>query len=434
MTPSPLKEDFLHFLWRTKKIPPRLQTTDGREIEIVEFGNYNADAGPDFFNAKVRIGGTLWAGNVEMHVFTSDWSRHRHQHDNAYDNVILHVVYEADQKTGSGADIPVLELKGKIPRHYLDHYLTLMQATAPVPCHRLISGVPKSKIGFWKYSLTAERLQAKSVLVQQILDSTGFNWEETLYIMLARYFGARVNTEPFERLARKIPLNLVLKNKDKPLVLEALCFGQAGMLNASYQDEHYTLLRQEYEYLRKKYDLSPMDPVAWKFARMRPVNFPTIRIAQFSDLMHRMDFLFRSISEAHGPKDVRKLLACRAGAYWDDRYRFDTPSKEYEKSPGASFTDLLIINAVAPVLFHYGTVYNEEKFHNKAIGLLEDTKAEENSIIRHWKELGLEVNSAFDSQSLIQLRQNYCSSHACMNCRIGNEIMNANNDGQKILA
>lgn len=431
MTPSPIKEDFLHFLWRTKKISPGLVTTDGKEVEIVDFGHYNGDAGPDFFNARVKIGGTLWAGNVEMHVFSSDWTRHRHHHDKAYDNVILHVIYEDDQKHGAGKDIPVLELKGKIPRHYLDHYLSLMQTSAAVPCKNLISAVDKTKIALWKYSLAAERLQGKAGVVQHILDSTSQNWEETLYIMLARYFGARVNTEPFERLARKVPLSLVHKNKDKPVVLEALFFGQAGMLQAAYRDEHYTTLRNEYEYQRKKYSLTAMDPVAWKFARMRPVNFPTIRIAQFCDLMHRADFLFRSISEADGHREVRKLLACRAGSYWNDRYRFDTPSKMYEKSPGTAFTDLLIINAVCPVLFHYGTLHNDEKFHDKAIGLLEETKAEENNIIKEWKELGMDIKSAFDSQALIQLRQNYCSAHACMKCRIGHEIMNAGNDGQK---
>lgn len=424
MTNSPIREDFLHFLWRTRKLLPGLQTTDGSNVEILEYGNYNTDAGPDFFNAKIRIGDTMWAGNVEMHVFTSDWQKHRHQHDKAYENVILHVVYENDKPSSQPADIPVLELKGKIPKHFLNHYIGLMQSVEPVPCRNLIGGVNRDKIDMWKYSLIAERLQQKTQTVDQIYRGVAHNWEETLYIMLARYFGARVNTEPFERLARKVPLTIIHKNIDKPMVLEALFFGQAGMLTATFTDEYFKALKKEYQYQQKKYNLTPMEPVAWKFARMRPVNFPTIRISQFCHLMQKTEHLFSKISEASGPEGIQQWLHCRAGEYWDTKYRFDTPSRNYVKQTGKDFTDILVINAVAPVLFHFGKMTNDESYVDKAIYMLEHTSAEDNQITRYWKELGLGMHSAFDSQALIHLRTNYCSSHACMSCRVGSEIMN----------
>jgi Protein of unknown function (DUF2851) len=427
MTFSPIKEDFLHLLWRTKKIAPHhFVTTTGKKIDMLDFGVYNLDSGPDFFNAKISIDDTIWAGNIEMHVFSSDWKKHKHQHDGAYSNVILHVVYEHDCEIlndNNSEPIPTLELKGKIPKPYLDQYLTLMQSTISIPCQTLIQTVNPDKINLWKYSLTIERLQQKSVLIDDIFKSIGHDWEETLYIMLARYFGAKVNTEPFERLARSLPLSIVHKNKDKLTVLEALYFGQAGMLAANYKDEYYTGLQKEYVYQQKKLGLRPVDAVSWKFSKLRPVNFPTIRIAQFAALMYKVSFLFSQIKEAENTNEISNILKCVASEYWTHHYTFDTPSKPLKKVTGSDFVEMLLINAVAPVLYHYGKVNSEEAYIDKAIFILEHISAEGNNITRLWKSLGVSCTCAFDSQALIHLKNNYCHELRCMHCKIGNEIM-----------
>ena len=428
MTNSPIKEEFLHFLWRTKKIQPEhLVTTDGRVIDILDFGTYNVDSGPDFFNAKINIEGTVWAGNIEMHVFSSDWKRHKHQHDKAYENVILHVVYENDKDillSNENTSIPTLALKGKIPKSFVDNYFNLMQSKALIPCQNMISTVAFEKIELWKYTLAIDRLYHKSQQVSDILLSTGNDWEETLYIMLARYFGAKVNTEPFERLARSLPLKVVNKNKDKRDTLDALFFGQAGMLMANYEDEYFVRLKKEYQFQQKKYSLKPIDPVAWKFSKMRPMNFPTIRIAQFSGLMYRVTFLFSQIRESTYPAEIRQMLHSDVTEYWYDHYRFGTLSSAMKKNTSIDFVDLLLINAIAPVLYHYGRSSGDEKCIDVAIKLLEAIGSEKNSVIDHWKELGISSKTAFDSQALIHLKNNYCNEFKCLSCKIGNEIMN----------
>jgi len=428
MTISPIKEEFLHFLWRTKKISPQnLQTTDGRKIDVLDFGVYNVDSGPDFFNAKINIEGTIWAGNIEMHVFSSDWQKHKHQHDKAYENVILHVVYENDKETilsNEKTSIPTIELKGKIPKSYTDNYLTLMQSKASIPCQQLISYCAREKIELWKYTLTIDRLYHKSQQVADILISTGNDWEETLYIILARYFGAKVNTEPFERLARSLPLSVINKNKDKRHTLDAIFFGQAGMLMANYDDEYFVRLKKEYLFQQKKYGLKPIDPVAWKFSKMRPMNFPTVRIAQFSGLMYRVTFLFSQIREAKHPLEIRSMLHSEVTEYWYDHYRFGTLSSPIKKNTSNDFVDLLLINAIAPVLYHYGRCIGDEKYIDVAIKLLEDIGSEKNSVIDLWKQLGIPSKSSFDSQALIHLKNMYCNKFKCLSCKIGNEIMN----------
>lgn len=427
MTLSPIKEDFLHFLWRTKKISPQhFITTSGKKFEILNYGIYNLDSGPDFFNAKILIDDTIWAGNIEMHVFSSDWKKHRHQHDRAYSNVILHVVYEHDSEILNDDNfdpIPTLELKGKIPKQYLDHYLILMQSTLAIPCQGLIKSVSSDKIGLWKYSLTVERLQQKSILVKEILDSTAHDWEETLYIMLARYFGSKVNTEPFERLARSLPLSIVYKNKDRLSVLEALYFGQAGMMSANYSDEYYTSLQKEYKYQQKKLGLRPIDTVAWKFSKMRPVNFPTLRIAQFAALIYKVSFLFSKVKEAENTTEICNILKCTAADYWTTHYTFDTESKSVKKVMGNDFTELLLINAIAPILYHYGKVNNDDIYIEKSVYILEHLPSETNNITRLWEALGVQCKTAFDSQALVHLKNNYCHEFRCMQCKIGNEIM-----------
>lgn len=427
MTSSPIKEDFIHYLWRIKKVPIALETTDGRTVEILEFGIYNLDSGPDFFNAKIKIEDTIWVGNIEMHVFTSDWKKHGHQLDKAYDNVILHVVYEDDQSVTvkiANEAIPTIALKGKIPKIYLDNYLNLVQSITDIPCKNMISSVPSAKIDLWKYTLSVERLHSKSMTVTEILKTANYDWEETLYIMLARYFGAKVNIEPFEMLARSLSLSIVNKNKDKRETLDALIFGQAGMLMANYQDDYFLSLKKEFQYQQKKYNIKPIDAVAWKFSKLRPMNFPTVRLAQFAGLLYRVTFLFSQIKETDDINEIKKMLHSQASPYWDDHYRFGTLSTaSIAKQTSSDFIDILLINAVSPVLYTYGLINDEQKYIEKAIQILENTTGETNTITKLWKSLGVTTKTAFDTQALIHLKQNYCHEHKCLSCKIGHEIM-----------
>lgn len=424
---EPIKEDFLHYLWKTKKLKPEdLVTTDGICIQVVDYGQYNVNSGPDFFNAKVEIDGTLWVGNVEMHVNTSDWLKHGHSSDKAYDNVILHVVYEHDLSPTSDialAKIPTIALKGRIPKIYLDRYLALIQSTDSIPCQRLIKNVDPTKIELWKYALIVDRLYQKANRTAAILFHQNSDWEETMYIMLAKYFGSQVNTAPFEMLAQNLPLKIIQKNMDRPLAIEALVFGQAGMLHTGYTDEYYIQLQKEYHFLQKKYQLTPINPVVWKFSKMRPINFPTVRLAQFASLLQNTIGLFSKIKEATDIATLHKLLSASPHTYWNEHYRFGAQSPVLEKSISMGFIDLLIINTIAPVLYLYGKTMQDDIYIDRAIQWLESLKAEQNQITKAWKAAGVKVKTAFDAQSLIHLKQNYCDEYNCLNCKIGHEIM-----------
>jgi len=426
MIQTPLKEDFIHFIWRTKRIAPAdLVTTDGILVDVADYGVYNVDAGPDFFNGKIKINDTVWAGNIEMHVFSSDWHKHKHQHDEAYNNVILHVVYEHDEEVldPTGKPIPTIALKGKIPKVVLDNYLTLVQSFNDIPCAAMIHKVEEAKIEFWKYKLTIERLNKKAEYVQTLLIQNNGDWEETLYQLLARYYGSKVNIEPFEALARSLPLSILQKNKDKKAIITALLFGQAGMLEANYQDQYFLDLKKEYDFQKSKYNLRTINKMTWKFSKLRPVNFPTIRIAQFAALMSNVQFLFSKIKDNSDPKYIKTLLQSVPDDYWDERYRFDTEAAFLPKKMGEDGINLLMINAIAPLLFSYGRAIDDEKYVDAAITILDDIHAETNVITKQWKSLGIKVKSAFDSQALVHLKTTYCDLRRCLSCKIGNEII-----------
>lgn len=424
---QPIKEEFLHYLWKTKKLnPENLVTTEGIPIHVKDYGNYNVNSGPDFFNAKIDIDGTIWAGNVEMHVYASDWIKHGHSTDKAYDNVILHIVYEYDLNSNADialAKIPTIELKGRIPKIYLERYLSLVQSSDNIPCQRLIKNVDPSKIELWKYALLVDRIYQKANRTAAILFHQNNDWEETLYIMLAKYFGANVNTEPFEMLAQSLPFKILQKNIDNPLAISALIFGQAGMLKAGYEDDYYVQLQEEYRFLQNKYQLTPINPVVWKFSKMRPVNFPTVRLAQFAALIQISNNLFSKIKETSDLSTLRALLKAIPNPYWDNHYRFGKTSPYLDKSISDNFIDLLIINTIAPVIYLYGKMMQEESYIDKVIHWLDGIKAEQNQITKIWKAIGVKIKTAFDAQSLIHLKLNYCDEFKCLNCKIGHEIM-----------
>ena len=363
-----------------------------------------------------------------MHVYSSDWERHCHDIDKAYDNVILHVVYEHDKEVHTTSEqlIPCLELKNRIPHPILRKYGQLLANNHWIPCEKHISKIENHTISFWLQRLVAERVESKTKYFNQILQKTNSNWEEALYIFLSRYMGARVNKDPFEALANGLPFLLIQKNRNDIQKIEALLFGQAGMLEAGYEDDYFLELKREYKFLAVKNKLKPMSPISWKFARMRPVGFPTIRIAQFAQILHQTDRLFSQLILEDDTKGIKKIFKVKPSPYWDHHYRFGKVAKYLEKKIGDSFIDQLIINVVCPVLFLYGKHIADERYCVRAIHHLESIKPESNKIIRKFKSIGIACKTASESQALIELKSTYCNEKHCVACAIGNSIINQN--------
>lgn len=426
-----MKEDFLHYIWRLQRFDRQyLQTTQGEVIQLISIGEHNVHAGPDFLNARIRLGNTLWAGNIEIHLKSSEWLTHHHQQDPAYANVILHVVLEEDQiiHHPNGERIPCLELKKRIAPRLSKEYLRLVHQAAWIPCQKQIHQVSEITKSLWLDRLLVERLEEKTKLIQEALLQTNHNWEEAFYRMLARSYGLKVNPEPFEQLARSLPLNILRKHKNQLMQIEALFFGQAGMLNENFSDPYPNKLKREYEFLQKKYKLRALPKVNWKFLRLRPANFPTIRIAQLAMLIFQSSHLFSKVLAAKNTKEIEQMFDRRISPYWVNHYVFDKVSKKRKKTLGKNTIHLFIINTISPFLFYYGHQQGEEKHKDKALSLLEELKPEQNSIIQQWKKLGLTPTSAYQSQALLQLKKNYCDEKRCMDCAIGHSILNFKKD------
>lgn len=421
-----MKEDFLYYLWRMKRFDlADLKTTSGDEIIIQKTGELNSDSGPDFLNARIKIGDTLWVGNVEMHIKSSDWMIHQHQEDSAYDNVILHVVVEEDQHIirKNGERIPCLELRSRIPPKISKIYNNLLQNRHWIPCQQLIYKVPEITRNLWLDRLLVERLETKTIEIEKSLALNHNNWEETFYQFLARNFGVKINAEPFEQLAKSIPLLILNKHKNNLLQLEALLLGQAGLLNENTEDDYPKKLYKEYRFLQRKYTLQPIKADSWKFMRLRPANFPTIRIAQFATLIHQSVHLFSKMLVAKNVREIENMFEVKISNYWQTHYVLDKPSIKKNKSLGKNAVHLLIINTIAPFLFLYGSKKGEDRFKEKSLQLLEEIKPEKNNIIDNWKKLGLEPATAYQTQAMLQLKNNYCDTKKCMNCAIGNAIL-----------
>lgn len=422
-----MKEDFLYYLWRMKRFDfNNLKTTSGEEITIQNSGELNNDSGPDFLNARIKIGDTLWAGNVEMHLKSSDWMTHQHQKDAAYDNVILHVVLEEDQPISrkSGEHIPCLELRKRIPPKISKTYKRLIQSGHWIPCQHLFHEVPKITLDLWLDRILVERLETKIIEIEKSLVLNQNNWEETFYQFLARNFGVKINAEPFEQLAKSIPLLTLTKHKSSLLQIEAILFGQSGLLTNHLKDSYPKKLQKEYLFLKRKYTLKPIKGDSWKFMRLRPANFPTVRIAQFATLVYQSIHLFSKMLAAKNVKEIENMFEVKISNYWQNHYVFDKKSIKRNKSLGKSAIHLLIINTIVPFLFLYGKNKGEEQFKERALQLLEDIQPEKNNIVEKWKTLGLKPSSAYQTQALIHLKNNYCNAKKCMNCAVGNAVLN----------
>ena len=415
-----MTERLLHFIWQFQYFNRNeLATTAGEPVQILSPGLYNTNQGPDFSAARIRIGTTTWAGTAELHVRSSDWIKHRHQEDQNYDNVILHVVWEDD---GLENNIPVLELQERVPKILLERYRELMDASSFIPCEKMIHTVNALSWKSWKERLMAERLLRKAGIVEQLLKENYCHWEETTWWLLARNFGVRVNGAAFEEMARSLPVNLLSRHRSQIHQLEALLLGQSGLLNDRITDDYYNLLQREYVFLKQKYKLRPIHlPV--HFLRMRPGNFPTVRLAQLAAVIQKTGQLFSDIKDANSLKDVKAIFDVAANDYWHYHYRFGETSAFKKKNLGDSMTDNIIINTVCPVLFAYGNYHREQGYKDKALNWLGNTPAESNTLIKGFMQLGTEVKNAFDSQALIELKNDYCNNKKCLECGVGNAVL-----------
>jgi hypothetical protein len=427
-----MKEEFLQFIWEHGLFNRNnLKTTDGKIIEIITTGQPNFDSGPDFFNAKIRIGETTWAGNIEIHQKSSHWYRHRHNTDAAYDNVILHVVELNDSPVLIKSQaLPTLEIR--YPLEILENYELLLKSQRWIACEERLPEVDPFILRFWFSSLMIERLEAKTSDILVILEQNKNNWNETFYQLLARNFGMKTNALPFELLAKSLPLQLLSKHKNDLFQIEALLFGQSGLLNETLLgDDYFLSLRKEYSYLYKKYGLSGNESHLWKFMRLRPINFPTIRIAQLAMLIHHSSALFSRILETENLEDLRKLFDVSASGYWNTHYNFNKISKDnHQKKLGETAFKNLVINTIVPMLFVYGDQHLDDAMKDRALLLLEKLAPESNQIIRKWNKLGIESRSAFETQALIQLKNRYCEPKNCLNCQLGAKIITSVNQAK----
>lgn len=402
-----------------------MTTNDMRHVRVLDPGLLNTDSGPDFFNAKVEIDGQLWVGNIEMHVRASDWRRHGHDKDSAYDSVILHVVDKDDAPVyrTNGERIPQLVLQ--VSPLFNTSYQQLVNSRQELPCESAIKQVPSITITEWIERLAFERLHGKVQRVRDILDMYNGSWEDVCYITLARNFGFGINNEAFERLARRTPLRLLHKHSDSLLQVEALLFGQAGLLDSSAMgaDDYYKHLCSEYAFLANKFSLRPMESEAWKMFRIRPQNFPLRRIAMLAQYIEGGFNLMSKILDANGEKELRKLFQVELTGYWNNHFSFGKPNEKPAPALSDKSIDIVLINTVAPLYYAYGEITGDYALTDKAIELLESLKPESNSIVKTFVVAGIDCDSALTSQALIELKRSYCEARKCIFCKIGHRLL-----------
>lgn len=410
-----MKEEFIYYLWENRLLSKDLLTVDGDPLQVISVGNRNYNSGPDFLDARIRIGGTLWVGHVEIHVNASDWFRHGHQDDDAYKNVVLHVVYCNDTEQFA---IPTLEIKGKFDERIYERYDGFLRSRRWIPCERIIAGIQQFTWLSWLERIVVERLEVEVKDVFSSLAANGCDWEETVYQRIMRYCGLKVNNDAFERLAKLLPLKVLRKHMDNALQVEAMIFGCAGFLEEEFTESYPVLLQREFKILKSKFNLKVMPMAYWKFLRLRPPNFPTIRMAQMASMVCTYDNLFSKLQAVNDLDSMRNLFNVKVNKYWDTHFQFEKPSKERKKNLGSTAVDVLIINAVIPVLFSYGIYHDDQGLKNKSLGFFNVMEPEDNVIIRRFKELGVNVRNAQQTQALLHLYNCYCRRRNCLKCRV----------------
>ncbi|MBQ8223757.1 MAG: DUF2851 family protein [Bacteroides sp.] len=420
-------EELLHYVWKHKIFPLKeLYTTTGALVEVIDPGLPNRNAGPDFFNAKLKLDGTLWVGNVEIHTQATDWLKHGHDRDRAYDSVVLHVVGESNCDVCRSTGEPIPQLVLPVPQQVRERYSELSAAEIKPPCYTILPALPKLIIHSWLSALQVERLQQKTELITARLQRLGNHWEDAFFITLARNFGFGLNGDAFEAWAGGLPFRAIDKHRDNLFQVEAFFFGQAGLLeDEAGSDDYYQKLQSEYRYLRHKFSLGqPLDASRWKFLRLRPGNFPHVRLAQLAALYHREHSLFSRLMETESIEAIKKILSnILPSSYWEEHFTFQKSSPRRAKQVGDGALNLIIINTVVPFLYAYGRHKAEERLCERATQLLENLKTENNHITRLWEGAGLPITTAADSQALIQLTKEYCDKRNCLRCRFGYEFL-----------
>lgn len=419
-----MTERLLQYIWQFQYFnKSNLQTTEGQALQVIQAGTYNTNQGPDFLNANIRIGNTTWAGSVELHLHTSEWREHKHSSDKNYSNVILHVVWKDD--IDLKLPFPTLELQNLVSKLLLNKYEQLMNGKTFIACENQLTEIEPLLLISWKERLMIERLQHKAIYIKQLLEFNKSNWEETFWWMLARNFGLTINSDAFENIAKTIPTTILAKHKQQLIQLEALLMGQGGLLDEAFSEDYPILLQKEYRFLQKKYGLKKVHSRLY-FLRMRPANFPTIRLAQLASLIGQSQHLFSGIIEAIDFREVEKLFSVTANDYWHYHYNFELPGTYKEKRLGKQMINNILINTVVPMLYSYGYFHNNEKYKTKALLWMESISAEKNNVTQKFNSIGLENKTAFDSQALIQLKYEYCDQKRCLQCVIGNKILKGN--------
>lgn len=421
-----ISEDFLHYVWKHKLFNLQNLTTElGDKIQILNEGMHNHDSGPDFSNAKIKIGNLTWAGNVEVHVNSSDWFAHNHQNDPLYQKAILHVVWNNNKQVFDHLSnpIPTLVLKGRVSSALLAKYDKLILNRNEIMCSDSLSKVNEFEIFSWLNRLLIERLEDKTALLNEIHSSTKGSWEQTFFIAFCKNFGFKTNAEAMMALSRNLEFKILMKNKDDLFKLEALLFGVGGFLQQEFEEDYPNKLKKEYEHQKNKYQLHEIPVELWKFGRIRPSGFPTIRLSQLANLVHHQGNLFDSYVRNSSSNSLEIIQSVEVSPYWNTHFTFLNPGRVKTKSLGKSSIQNLLINTVVPMLFFYGQETGSLKYREKALGLLENLPAENNFIIRNWVQNNIFAENAFQSQSLIQLTNNYCTLKKCLNCGIGKQVL-----------
>ena len=418
-----LNEVFLQYIWQYALFQSgNLELTDGRSLIVLSRGILNRDAGPDFLQGKIQIGTTVWAGNIELHLKSSDWLKHHHDKDPAYENIILHVVFQHDLDTDLG-NFPTLVLQPYIRPELFRTYDNLLGSPAAIPCHEQLSSVSELVWHAWLQRMLSEKWEAKFDLWNTVLKQNNNNWAELFYLVLAKMLGGRVNGDAMEELARATPLKILAKHKDNLSHLESILFGQAGLIPFDSDKPYPISLKVHYAFYKEKYQLKPIPMTRWKFLRMRPANFPTLRIAQLAMIIHEKEQLFSKLLDMKIGDEMFLNFKSGTSEFWNSHYTFGSEGILKEKHIGADLQRLIVINVVAPLTYLYGIHHGEAILKTKAMQLLEACPKENNVIIKQWKSLGVGVENAADSQALVYLYKSYCGIKQCLQCSIGHSIL-----------
>jgi hypothetical protein len=417
-------EDILHYIWKFRLFQRNLKTTTGQPIEVIDVGLPNTDEGPDFFNAKIKMEDKIWAGNVEIHKSSDEWAKHKHDINKSYNSVILHVVEKANCEVFNELGQSVIQCEIACPKHIKENYDFLIHSDTDIPCCNYIGSMSSFHLNSWMHTLLIERLERKSNHIQELLERYNNSWEDVFYVILSRNFGFGLNSDSFERLALSLPLKYIRKQGDNLIQIEALLFGQSGILdNMKVNDDYYLLLQKEYAFLKNKYELAPLESYIFKSLRTRPTAFPQIRIAQLAALLHSSHGLFSKITACDDVGRIRLMFHVNASEYWQTHYAFGVSSERKTKYLGDASLDIILINTVAPILFIYGRSINSEIHCERALNFLEILKPERNSITKRFEKLKMPLNNAADSQAIIQLKREYCEPRKCLFCRIGHQLL-----------